>query len=217
MSGLLCWAETEITNIRTNKTKTLCVKREDECPVKKTTSLSVLEFLWTHLTVSSFTLCLVYETVNVSCSTDTETCLWYKGGGQMVSLRLHFLRLRPAFLKTGRLSHLVSLLLLQFVHRPLQPLLQQVHQPHRVSWPSLKLLPEKQKFRERGEEEVESVASTSQNRTSPAGSEAGRSVDSNYHDNKRLDYFLLPTPRGDTFCTIKQIRWALQAEHEPKT
>lgn len=67
----------------------------------------------------------------------------------MVSLRLHFLRLRPAFLKTGRLSHLVSLLLLQFVHRPLQPLLQQVHQPHRVSRPSLKLLPEKQKFRER--------------------------------------------------------------------
>lgn len=66
----------------------------------------------------------------------------------MVSLRLHFLRLRPAFLKTGRLSHLVSLLLLQFVHRPLQPLLQQVHQPHRVSRPSLKLLPEKQKFRE---------------------------------------------------------------------
>lgn len=56
------------------------------------------------------------------------------------------------------------------------------------------------------EEEEESVASTSQNRTSPAGSEAGRSVDSNYHDNKRLDYFLLPTPRGDTFCTIKQIR-----------
>lgn len=74
------------------------------------------------------------------------------------------------------------------------------------------------KSSERGEEEeVESVASTSQNRTSPAGSEARRSVDSNYHDNKRLDYFLLPTPRGDTFCTIKQIRWALQAEHEPKT
>ena len=70
---------------------------------------------------------------------------------------------------------------------------------------------------EEEEEEVESVAFTSQNRTSPVGSEAGRSADSNYHDNKRLDYFLLPTPRGDTFCTIKQIRWALQAEHEPKT
>ena len=124
------------------------------------------------------------------------------------------LRLRPVFLRTGRLSHLVSLLLLQFVHRPLQSLLQQVHQPHRVSRPSLKLLPEKQKFRERErdrerereKEEVESVVSTSQNRTSPAGTDVRRSVDSNYHDNKRLDYFLLPTPRGDTFCTIKQIR-----------
>ena len=62
------------------------------------------------------------------------------------------LRLRPVFLRTGRLSHLVSLLLLQFVHRPLQSLLQQVHQPHRVSRPSLKLLPEKQKFRERQRE-----------------------------------------------------------------
>lgn len=44
-----------------------------------------------------------------------------------------------------RLSHLVSVFLLQFVHGPLQPLLQQVHQPHRVSRPGLKLLPEQEK------------------------------------------------------------------------
>lgn len=52
-----------------------------------------------------------------------------------------------AMLERGRItsasssSHLVPLLLLQLVHGPLQALIQQVHQPHRVSGASLKLLP----------------------------------------------------------------------------
>lgn len=63
----------------------------------------------------------------------------------MVSLLLHSLHQQPLLLKKGWRSHLVPLLLFQFVHGPLQSLLQQVHQPHGVARPGLKLLPEQER------------------------------------------------------------------------
>lgn len=55
------------------------------------------------------------------------------------------------FLQNGEPSHLVSLLLFQFVHGPLQSFLQQVHQPHCVSRPGLKLLPAQETTSKRSE------------------------------------------------------------------